>query len=70
MEPKAITVKEELIAWIREIEDISVLQHLEAIKNRSEKPFDFDKEWEKGYTVEEARAESIRRIKSWWKDRK
>ncbi|MBA4744943.1 MAG: hypothetical protein ACX93O_00455 [Flagellimonas sp.] len=70
MEPKAITVKEELIAWIREIEDISVLQHLEAIKNRSEKPFDFDEEWEKGYTVEEARAESIRRIKSWWKDRK
>ncbi|HKL90532.1 MAG TPA: hypothetical protein VJ880_05075 [Allomuricauda sp.] len=43
---------------------------MEAIKNRSEKPFDFDEEWDKGYTVEEARAESIRRIKSWWKDRK
>ena len=53
MEPKATTVKEELIAWIREIDDISVLQHLEAIKNRSEKPFDFDEEWKKGLNLSE-----------------
>lgn len=71
METKTITTeKEELIAWIRSIKDVGTLQHLKAIKNRSEKPFDFDKEWEKGYTVEEAKAESIKKIKSWWKDKK
>ena len=28
--------------------------------------FDFDKEFENGYTPEEAKAESIRRIREWW----
>lgn len=28
--------------------------------------FDFDAEFEKGYTLEEAKAESIRRIREWW----
>jgi len=28
--------------------------------------FDFDDEFEKGYTPEEAKAESIRRIREWW----
>lgn len=28
--------------------------------------FDFDAEMEKGYTPEEAKAESIRRIRAWW----
>ena len=28
--------------------------------------FDFDKEFEKGYTIEEARAISIKKIREWW----
>ena len=28
--------------------------------------FDFDKEFKNGYTPEEAKAESIRRIREWW----
>ena len=28
--------------------------------------FDFDAEFAKGYTPEEAKAESIRRIREWW----
>ncbi|MFA9190919.1 hypothetical protein AAGV28_05995 [Flavobacterium sp. FZUC8N2.13] len=28
--------------------------------------FDFDAEFEKGYTPEQAKAESIRRIREWW----
>ena len=28
--------------------------------------FDFDSEFEKGYTSEEAKAESIKRIREWW----
>jgi hypothetical protein len=28
--------------------------------------FDFDTEFKKGYTPEQAKAESIRRIREWW----
>lgn len=28
--------------------------------------FDFDEEFKNGYTPEEAKAESIRRIREWW----
>ncbi len=28
--------------------------------------FDFDKEFENGFTPEEAKAESIKRIREWW----
>jgi len=28
--------------------------------------FDFDTEFKKGYTVEQAKAESMRRIREWW----
>jgi hypothetical protein len=28
--------------------------------------FDFDEEMKKGYTPEEAKAESIKRIREWW----
>jgi hypothetical protein len=28
--------------------------------------FDFDEEFKNGYTPEEAKAESIRRIRAWW----
>ncbi len=28
--------------------------------------FDFDAEFKKGYTPEEAKAESIKRIREWW----
>lgn len=28
--------------------------------------FDFDAEFKKGYTSEEAKAESIKRIREWW----
>ena len=30
--------------------------------------FDFDTEFAKGLTLEEAKAESIRRIREWWED--
>jgi len=28
--------------------------------------FDFEKEFKKGHTIEEAKAESIKRIREWW----
>jgi hypothetical protein len=56
------TQKSELIKWINSIEDVTVLKKLEAIK--TEQSFDFEKEWEKGISVEEARKKSKEFIQS------
>lgn len=64
------TKKEELLQWLEKVEDAEVLYQIETIKNREKKKaaFDFDKEWENGYTVEEAKLEMRKRIKSYpWK---
>jgi len=56
------TQKKDLIKWIHSIEDSDVLKKLESIK--SEETFDFDKEWERGISIEEARNKSKEFIKS------
>ena len=60
--------KEELLEWLSKLEEPSVLYLIAKIKEESESEtaFDFDKEWENGFTVEEAKAESKRRIREWW----
>lgn len=64
--------KLELLRWLSGVEDREVLAQVEAIKEDVEKEsgFDFDKEWENGYTIEEAKAESKRRISEWWGTKK
>ena len=61
--------KFELLDWLKDLEDENVLNEIKAIKDRNEK-FDFDKEWENGYTVEEAKAISKKRISEWWGKKK
>lgn len=56
------TQKKDLIKWIHSIEDSDVLKKLESIK--SEETFDFDKEWERSISIEEARNKSKEFIKS------
>ena len=60
--------KEELLEWLSKLEEPSVLYKIAKIKEESESEtaFDFDKEWEIGLTLEEAKAESKRRISEWW----
>lgn len=36
------------------------------IKGIDRATFDFDEEFKNGYTLEEAKAESIRKIREWW----
>ena len=54
--------KNDLIKWIQSIEDSDILNKLEFIK--SEETFDFDKEWERGVSIEEARNKSKEFIKA------
>jgi hypothetical protein len=56
------TQKKDLIKWIYTIEDAAILKKLESIK--LEETFDFDKEWERGVSIEDARIKSKEFIKS------
>lgn len=60
--------KQELVEWLSKLEEPHILYQIAKLKEESEKEteFDFDKEFENGYTPEEAKAESIRRIREWW----
>ena len=62
--------KNELMEWLSKLEEPEVWYQISKIKEESESEkepeFDFDKEFENGYTLEEAKAESIRRIREWW----
>ena len=56
------TQKDNLIKWIQTIEDSKILNKIESIK--SEETFDFEKEWARSISVEEARKKSKEFIKS------
>lgn len=48
--------KQELLDWLRSIEDVNLLIQIEKIKN---------KDTEKFYTIEEARKLSLSKIEEW-----
>lgn len=62
--------KNELMEWLSKLEEPEVWYQISKLKEESESEkepeFDFDKEFENGYTAEEAKVESIRRIREWW----
>ena len=62
--------KNELMEWLSKLEEPEVWYQISKLKEESESDketeFDFDKEFKNGYTTEEAKAESIRRIREWW----
>ena len=53
---------------VPKVEEPSVSYKVSENKLETEKnpAFDFDAEFKKGYTPEQAKAESIRRIREWW----
>lgn len=64
--------KNELMEWLSKLEEPEVWYQISKIKEESEseeKPeFDFDKEFENGYTPEEFKKEMHKRIKAYpWK---
>lgn len=49
--------KNEIIEWINSLDDLVVIEKIKSIK-RDSQPFDFDKEWKKAITIEQARKRS------------
>lgn len=58
--------KNELMEWLSKLEEPTILYEIAKLKEESEKGINFDKEFENGYTLEEAKAESIKKIREWW----
>ena len=56
--------KQELINWIATINDVSLLDDLTELKRRD--TFNFDEEFKKGYTIDEAKKISKEKIREWW----
>jgi hypothetical protein len=64
METQTTTQKQELIDWISTIEDVEVLKELNNIKKHA--TFNFEEEFKKGISSEEARKLSKDKIREWW----
>jgi hypothetical protein len=64
MEKQTTTQKQELIDWISTIDDVEVLKELTNIKKHA--TFNFDEEFKKGISSEEARQLSKDKIREWW----
>ena len=79
MNEKVLYQKNELLQWILSLEDESIIKEIDDLRKKSSsKNFlaepqteyqvkdDFDEKFEKGYTLEESKAETKRRIREWW----
>lgn len=54
--------KTEIIKWIQSLENPALIEEINKIRKR--KTFDFEKEWERGISVEELRARTRDFIKA------
>ncbi|WP_312393827.1 hypothetical protein [Chryseobacterium sp.] len=56
------TEKNEIIKWINSLENPEIIEEINKIRKR--KTFDFEKEWERGISIDEARKRTQEFIKS------
>lgn len=56
--------KKELIDWISKLEDKKILDELSTIKRNA--TFNFDEEFKKGISLEEAKKRSVEKIRQYW----
>ena len=59
------SAKQELIDWISTLQDEETLLILKGIKYKA--TFNFDEEWAKGISLEEARRRSLEKVSALWK---
>lgn len=56
------TEKSEIIKWIHTIENPFIIEQINKIRKKEQ--FDFEKEWEQGISIEEARKKTSEFIKN------
>ena len=57
--------KKDIIDWISNLEDKKLLMEIASIKRNA--TFNFEEEFKKGMTLDEAKERSIQKIRSYWK---
>lgn len=61
--------KKEIIKWINSLDNPAVIEQIKRIKRKETAPFDFEEEWKRGVTIDEARKKTSDFIKSLpWKN--
>ena len=62
--------KSELIKWINSLDNPTIIEQIKRIKKRESEPFDFEKEWANGISIEEARKSTKEFLSSLpWKEK-
>lgn len=56
--------KKEIIEWINSLKNPFVIEEIKRIKNKESDSVDFEKEWKKGVSINEAREKTADFIKS------
>lgn len=56
--------KKEIVKWLNSLDNPAVIEQIKQIKKRNTEPFDFEKEWENGISIDEARKKTADFIKS------
>lgn len=51
--------KKEIIKWINSLENPIVIEQIKSIKNRDTGFFDFEEEWKRSITIDEARKKNV-----------
>ncbi|WP_309608368.1 hypothetical protein [Flavobacterium sp.] len=59
------TAKKDIIDWISSLDDEKLLTEIAKIKRNA--TFNFEEEFKKGISLEDARQRSIKKIRSYWK---
>ena len=79
MENPIIEIKQELIEWVKNTDDLETIQAILDLKNSQEPSFvvsdiqseyavkdDFEERFAMGITSQKAREESKKRVREWW----
>lgn len=55
--------KKEIMEWLNSLDNPAVVEQIKRIKKRNTESFDFEKEWENGISIDEARKKTANFIK-------
>ncbi|MFC6268569.1 hypothetical protein [Frigoriflavimonas asaccharolytica] len=79
MKNSMIEVKNKLIEWIENLDDLDIISELVELKNKSNQPLlveesqaeyaiadDFDERFAKSYSLKDSRKQSKEKVREWW----
>ncbi|NGM60498.1 hypothetical protein G5B30_01090 [Sphingobacterium sp. SGG-5] len=56
--------KKEIIQWINSLDNPFIIEQIKRIRKNESEPFDFEREWKQGLSIDDARKKTADFIKS------